>query len=92
MCSAPCVYAVDCPVYVPVVEPVGRENPATVFMAHHLAETVNRIPWAELHADVRDLWMDRVNDLILAMYQAGFTIPQPDDPDAVWAALLSEHA
>lgn len=64
-----------------------RENPAQAFIAHHLAESVNRIEWDELHPDVRELWLTKAGTLLRAMYRAGFTIPQPADPDAVWASL-----
>ena len=63
-----------------------RENPATVFIAHTLAERVHG-PWASLPAFVRREWYERASDLVIDMYAAGFTIPQPEDPDAVWARL-----
>lgn len=58
----------------------GRQNPAGDFIARYLAVAVNRLPWDELHPDVRATWLAKSDGLLAAMYNAGFTVPQPGRP------------
>jgi hypothetical protein len=68
---------------------VTRENPATGFIALVLAERLDG-PWPTLNHAARGGWLDTAGHLIRAMYDAGFTIPQPTDPDHVWAYLEAQ--
>jgi hypothetical protein len=67
-----------------------RENPATTFIAVTLCEYVHG-DWANVPDYVRDDWTERAGHLLRAMYAAGFTIPQPDDPDRVWNELKAKQ-
>jgi hypothetical protein len=65
-----------------------RENPATLFIARTLAEHATGKPWRQIRQARRIKWAERASHLVIEMYAAGFTIPQPADPDAVWRAKL----
>lgn len=67
-----------------------RENPASAFIARKLGENVEKTPWRSMSPDQRIYWYGITSDLISSMYDAGFTIPQPEDPVAVWEKLFSE--
>lgn len=64
-----------------------RENPATVFMARQIGEHVEQVPWREMSRDQQFYWLNTAFLMVTAMYDAGFTIPQPENPDAVWDEL-----
>lgn len=66
---------------------MARENPGTAFIARTLAEHVRSKPWAELDREMQTYWYSVASHLVIRMYENGFTIPQPADPDAVWAML-----
>lgn len=64
-----------------------RQNPAGTFIAMTLAEQATGKPWRKLSRDTQAKWVECASNLIIAMYRAGFTLPQPVDPDAVWDSL-----
>jgi hypothetical protein len=66
---------------------MARQNPAYLFMARTLAEKATGKPWHRLSRSNRLKWLHLADELIIAMYGAGFNIPQPEDPDAVYRAL-----
>lgn len=63
------------------------ENPATAFMTVFLAESLHGAAWEHISEKKRWNCGRLVSDLVIAMYEAGFTIPQPDNPEAIWASL-----
>lgn len=66
------------------------ENPAVSFMTVFLAESIHGADWADISDKERRKCGRLVSDLITAMYDAGFTIPQPDDPEGIWANLRAK--
>jgi hypothetical protein len=68
-----------------------RENPATVWLAHWLAQKVHGVPWRLLDFDGRGRWLAVATELITDMYGAGFTIPQPGNPGAIWDEIEAQR-
>lgn len=68
---------------------MGIENPGVSFIAITLGEWVEKVPWAQMSRDQRTYWFQAASELVSAMYGAGFTIPQPVDPVAVWNLVRS---
>lgn len=66
-----------------------RSNPAVHFMAKTLAENATGKPWRRVSQKKRLMWMERAAHLLTEMYLAGFRIPMPVDPGAVWKGLES---
>lgn len=58
-----------------------KQNPAGRFIAQHLATALGPagVEWADLTTDERMKWIRHSDDLVIAMYHAGFRIPMPEE-------------
>jgi hypothetical protein len=73
-------------------KPQSIENPASAFIAQTIAEKITGLPWSEIRPDWQHLYSEVASHVVIEMYDAGFVIPQPTDPEAVWAAIKEKNS